>query len=918
MIAFLSLLNILAVILFSYIFFKKRRKRVVLFFSSLITSLFLLTLIQAIGLDARLSLVIMEYCPILVWTFFAVISIDASRLTKKWSYLTYILIFGLAAGGLIISLFKADILSDFYRTGYSSPLLAVAVIFLLLRAVQYREARSTFLLFAIFSTYIVTNPLTGAAISSYFAVTMLCFLLISLVFGVIGTLDIVKNKKKINLIFGKGSPRKQTINRRSFIFMFGSFLIIFILSLLLLTTLVRLLVLKRVEKNLIFQNEVIERSIDAFNSRYSSYLEVVAEGGTQPNSFLGREAIVGVEQGDDNYGMTGNGDDFSLVHRYSYEENLVEIYTKKYTNDYYFKFIDNDNSKISIFVSGGEIFENVKNAGALAQSDRISLINVNSKEILQPLNKALIYDIPLNESVSLNCHQILRECSDGNCAARNINFIEVNGIYKDEQIINATNPLPSINACLSSDIKEREVFINPNPREATAFFISGASLAVIFLIASILFSKSISESISKMHRMVQSMKKGDYSKKIMISSNDEIDELADVFNDLILKLRDSEKNIQKKVTERTKELKSERNKLQIIIKEMNDGFVFINSEGEVELFNNTAYSITGIQPKDIIGKNERVFKILDEKKPEKEIDIFKEIVENKKVELSGNGLVLNKSKQFTPILFSATPIGAGSLFLGIAILFKDISKEREIDKMKSNFVSIVSHQFRTPLTAIKWTIEMLLNGDEGKLNEKQKGLLEDIFKSNKRLVKLVSELLRVSHLESGKIKAEPKKSKIIPVLKKVVKDQERSAKQHKIKINLDLPKKEVEAYVDPVMYEGVVENFLTNAIDYTPNKSNAKIDVKVEITRDAVVTSIKDYGVGISEDDQKRVFSMFYRSDNALKLRADGTGLGLFIAKMMAEMSGGKIWFESELDEGSTFYVSFPRKRMLPPGKKKK
>lgn len=234
-------------------------------------------------------------------------------------------------------------------------------------------------------------------------------------------------------------------------------------------------------------------------------------------------------------------------------------------------------------------------------------------------------------------------------------------------------------------------------------------------------------------------------------------------------------------------------------------------------------------------------------------------------------------------------------------------KLQEFDEIKSNFISVVAHQLRTPLSGIKWTLNMLLSGDLGALNNDQKTFLMKSYESNNRMITLVNDMLNTDRIQSGKMHFGFRFVNVIDLLDNVLFEVSSEAIKRNISIEFkrkfeNLP----QAYIDPETMRAVFQNLLENSIKYT--MKGGKIELDVEPDKDNLLISVSDNGIGIPQAEQKKVFDRFFRARNAVKLETDGSGLGLYIAKSIVEKNGGKIWFESEENKGTTFHFTVPVK----------
>lgn len=248
-------------------------------------------------------------------------------------------------------------------------------------------------------------------------------------------------------------------------------------------------------------------------------------------------------------------------------------------------------------------------------------------------------------------------------------------------------------------------------------------------------------------------------------------------------------------------------------------------------------------------------------------------------------------------------------FLGTVSVIRDITHHIEVDRMKSAFVANVSHELRTPLTAIKGYVEVLLAGMTGDLTDRQKHFLTIIRNHADRLVNLVNDLLDLSRLESGRIRIQPEKVELEPLLREVVRDFRRRIQKEKRQLEL---RREVEealpaVYADAKRTEQILANLLENAIRYTPDGGTITVMAR-RYDENFVVIAVQDTGIGIAPEDQDKVFERFYRGHHPLVLASPGTGLGLPIVRQLVEMQGGRIWLESEgiPGKGTTFYFTLP------------
>jgi signal transduction histidine kinase len=241
-------------------------------------------------------------------------------------------------------------------------------------------------------------------------------------------------------------------------------------------------------------------------------------------------------------------------------------------------------------------------------------------------------------------------------------------------------------------------------------------------------------------------------------------------------------------------------------------------------------------------------------------------------------------------------------------LQKSNEKLKALDSAKDEFISMASHQLRTPLTSVKGYISMILEGDAGEINDLQKKFLNQAFISSQRMVYLISDLLNVSRLKTGKFVIENRETYLPDTVEDELRQLDETVKARGLSIEYKKPKKFPIVMLDEDKVRQVIMNFADNAIYYTP--AGGKIFIELKATDDVIQYTVKDTGIGVPRHEQHHLFTKFYRAGNARKARPDGTGLGLFMAKKVITAQGGSILFTSEEGKGSTFGFSLPRKKV--------
>jgi signal transduction histidine kinase len=240
---------------------------------------------------------------------------------------------------------------------------------------------------------------------------------------------------------------------------------------------------------------------------------------------------------------------------------------------------------------------------------------------------------------------------------------------------------------------------------------------------------------------------------------------------------------------------------------------------------------------------------------------------------------------------------------------KEIKLREEVERIsqaKSEFISIASHQLRTPLSAIKGYLSMILEGSYGNLPEKVKKPMENVYQSNERLIKLVNDILSVSKIEAGEMEMNWEREDLREIIKEVISELSIKAKEKNLYLNFEEPKEFPKVLLDREKIRQVILNLVDNAIRYT---QKGGVTVKLQTGNNRLQIVVSDTGEGLTKEEKEKIFERFSRGTAGTKFWTEGAGLGLYIARKFVEMHKGKIWAESEgRGKGSTFYVELPMK----------
>jgi len=383
----------------------------------------------------------------------------------------------------------------------------------------------------------------------------------------------------------------------------------------------------------------------------------------------------------------------------------------------------------------------------------------------------------------------------------------------------------------------------------------------------------------------------------------------DELKETVRELKTSEKSISEAYNDLTvleKEIEGEHNRILAIISNFSDPILFVNNEGRVQLFNPEAKKVFDLKDNAMgekIAKTnnfaiENFSKIINRKfivKPKSEAKFAVENEEEIEIEIS--------EQKMTYKVTTRDVLDRG-YFLGTIKIFTNLTREKEIDKLKSEFITIAAHQLRTPLTAIKWVIKSVMEGETGPVNDEQKQYLEKGYESNERIITLVNDMLDVSRIEDGRFGYNFSKQNFLETLNEVVENLQGQIKEHHINFSMKIPSEVPLVTLDRDKITLVLQNLLENAVKYTPD--NGKVSIDVKTTAKVLKVSVKDNGVGVPAEDQKKIFTKFFRAQNVMRMETEGSGLGLFIVKNIISKHGGEISFKSEEGRGTEFTFEIP------------
>ena len=424
--------------------------------------------------------------------------------------------------------------------------------------------------------------------------------------------------------------------------------------------------------------------------------------------------------------------------------------------------------------------------------------------------------------------------------------------------------------------------------------VAGLILAIVF---SVFSTRIIIKPIEKLTQMTQSLAAGNINSRVPVDSRNELGQLSQHFNLMA-----------DRVQEQIDKISEEHKRSATILNNMGEGVLLVNGASEITYANPTATSMLEL-PSAYIGKAlieiNRIpeLQALLKKAEQTETVAFAEIQ---------LGNLREPEAEVTVVPVSVgVPVSAGQEYI---IVIHDVTKERQLERIRADFVANVSHELRTPLTAIQGYAETLLGGDTVRTKTGEKFIVK-ILNHSSRLARLVSELLELSRLELGDIVLKRSPCHLNTFYEPILDVFEPVLEESGLVLKWEIPEKFPKVNVDQQLFMQIFVNLIDNAIKYTPDGGvitvSAEIDTSGEtegsnITPEKIIVHVKDTGIGIPMESQSRVFERFYRVDKGRAQEMGGTGLGLAIVKHIVRRHSGRIWLDSVLGQGSTFHIAVP------------
>ncbi|MEJ5051793.1 ATP-binding protein [Chryseobacterium culicis] len=536
-----------------------------------------------------------------------------------------------------------------------------------------------------------------------------------------------------------------------------------------------------------------------------------------------------------------------------------------------------------------------------SDTEKILTANYNSLEFSKNMLLALD-NISTDSTVAVADFQKNNKLQEKNLtefgekeATQNLNlhfnsYLKAPDIHKEKLIREDLSKIMSLNM---KGIERKSDIAIITAENATFWIVSLGT--VCFLIAFILLfnlPQTIAEPINQLTFSIKQIADKNYSERVHFKGSEEFNSLAESFNSMAEKLQEYESSTLSKQL-------MDKKRIETLVNNMHDAVIGLDENHFIYMINDEALKITNLHKEEIIGKTAHEVAINN--------DLIRELLKNIDHPVKDPIKIVrdNKENYFEQDVIPINIVKTGEKekkYIGKVILLRNITPFKELDFAKTNFIATISHELKTPISAIKMGVQLLGNQKFGELNEQQQELLKSINEDGQRLLDITGELLNLSQVESGNIRLTVEKCSPKEIVQTAVKNVEKLAEQKNISISTEYLLEDSDAVTadfDKTVW--VMNNFLTNAVKHSFQDENIKI--VVEKLNSLIQFSIIDTGSGIDEKYHRQIFDRYFQVPGE---HQNGTGLGLAISKNFIEKQHGEIGVKSSLNNGSTFYFRLP------------
>ena len=462
-------------------------------------------------------------------------------------------------------------------------------------------------------------------------------------------------------------------------------------------------------------------------------------------------------------------------------------------------------------------------------------------------------------------------------------------IYKTERSIdNIISLSESINTIIllnGNAIEEKSEFATDTAHKALVLMIIFAALCIIIAVLMVVkIPRVLTKPIEKLIEGILEISNQNYDKRLSYDDKSEFGKVASSFNNMAQELAQFQQSSMARII-------SSKLYLEIVINSIDEPIIGLDNEKRILFVNKIATSILNISQEKMVGKSALDLSLSN--------DLLRRLVIGVDKEIGNEPLKIytNDKESYFDVHYLSLPENSGSV-----IMLNNITRFKELDNAKTNFISVISHELKTPISAIMMSLQLLKDTRIGVMNEEQSDLAQSISENSDRLLSISSELLKMTQVEAGVLQLSPKITTPIELIKYAIGATRVLADKFKCNIEIEYPETIDKLFVDSEKIAWVVTNLLSNAIYYSPD--NSRIIIGAKQIEDKIEISIKDFGKGIDPRYHKTIFDRYFRVPGT---KVQGSGLGLAISKDFIEAHGGTVRIESQLGMGSCFIISLTK-----------
>ncbi len=438
----------------------------------------------------------------------------------------------------------------------------------------------------------------------------------------------------------------------------------------------------------------------------------------------------------------------------------------------------------------------------------------------------------------------------------------------------------------------------------------GVVSLLLSIVLSFSFGKNLTRPFLEMRRKVEQIGPGNWSYERTVHTGDEAEQLDVTFADLTHRLNSVYTHMEEEIDARTSDLEREYEKDRTILRSIQAGILVVDEQGVICQANPAALQLLKAKDTDLIGKSS--LDVLRMRRHEtfltkEEHPVYRCLHSRAQVQATSDTHmnILLRNEGVLPVKLAVSPLLQQDKITGAIVLFQDVTMERQVDYMKTDFLTLASHHLRTPLSSLQWYLELFTEKDQESFSDEQKSFLTEMHLAAKKMASVLGELMDASRLSEGGVNPVFREADVCTLVADIVHDSKPLFEVQGVSCALEFSQEECAlVHTDPLLASIVLQNFLQNAAKYSAKGTS--VVVRLARTTDTITVQVQDHGIGIPYAEQEHIFDKLYRASNARSFEANGAGLGLYSCKMIAEKIGAQVSFTSEEGKGSIFTVTFP------------